>query len=60
MSGDIDGALPVKVYTTADGRTAIEQSTETVILSAEQIIKVIRELHVCYDYCASWKEPTRE
>lgn len=47
-----------KIYTTADGRVVIEQSTDArVLLSPEQILKVIKELHACYDYCAVWKEP---
>ena len=58
MTDEIGSA---KVYTTADGRVAIEQSKEAVVvLSPEQILAVIRELHVCYDYCAAWKEPTPE
>jgi hypothetical protein len=47
-----------KIYTTADGQVVIEQSAGSrVLLSPEQILKVIRELHACYDYCAAWKEP---
>jgi hypothetical protein len=47
-----------RVYTTADGRAVIEQAQGSVILvSAEQILDVINELHACYDYCAAWKEP---
>jgi hypothetical protein len=46
-----------KVYTTPEGRVAIEQSADSVVLlSPEQILKVIQELHACYDYCAVWKE----
>jgi len=51
-------AEDLKIYTTSDGRVAIEQSTESVVLSADQILRVIKELHACYDYCAAWKEPT--
>lgn len=58
MSGNIEDAAQVKVYTTADGRLAIEQKDSIVLLSAEQILMVIKELHVCYDYCAAWKEST--
>lgn len=49
----------LKIYPTPDGCVAIEQSTDSVVvLSAEQILRVIKQLHVCYDYCATWKEPT--
>lgn len=40
---------PVKVYATA-----------MVVLSAERILTVIKQLHVCYDYCAAWKQPPRD
>lgn len=51
----------LKVYTTPDGRVVVEQSTESVVFrSGEQILRVIKELHACYDYCASWKERTSE
>ena len=47
-----------KIYTTADGRTVIEQSSAaTVTLTAEQILVVISQLRACYDYCATWKQP---
>jgi len=59
MNINIDGTVQTRIYTTADGRGVIEQSTDAVVsLSAEQILTVIRELHVCYDYCAAWKEST--
>ena len=46
-----------RVYTTQDGRAAIQQSTTAVVLlSAEQILTVINELRECYDYCAAWKD----
>lgn len=52
---------PIKVYTTEDGCTVIEQSADSmVVLSAEQILKVIKDLHVCYDYCAVWKQAPRD
>jgi len=54
-----ENPIPTTVYTTIDGQAVIEQPQGSVVLfSAEQILTVIRELHVCYDYCASWKEPT--
>ena len=55
------GPVDTRVYTTPDNRTVIEQATgATVVLSAEQILAVIEQLHACYDYCAAWKEPTPE
>jgi hypothetical protein len=40
-----------------DGRVAIEQSERsTIVLSADQILGIISQLHACYDYCATWKD----
>ncbi len=59
MSANSESPVYPRVYTRPDGRVVIEQSTEaSVVLAADQILTVIRELHVCYDYCAAWKEPT--
>jgi hypothetical protein len=59
MDTDIDGAVQTRVYTTTDGRVAIEQSNDTIVLlSADEILRVIKELGICYDYCAAWKETT--
>jgi hypothetical protein len=59
MNVPIEHPLPTRVYTTTDGRAVIEQPQGSVVmLSAEQILTVIRELHVCYDYCAAWREPS--
>jgi hypothetical protein len=61
MNTNIDAAVPTKVCTTADGRVTIEQSDNSIVLtSAEEILAVIKELNVCYDYCAAWKEVTSE
>lgn len=62
MSANIEQpSQPIKVYTTPDGCTVIEQSADSmVVLSAEQILTVIKELHVCYDYCAAWKQSPRD
>ncbi len=58
MSDETGRPLPTKIYTTIDGRAVIEQPQGSVVLfSAAQILTVISELHACYDYCASWKEP---
>lgn len=60
MSADTDGQQDVRVYTTAEGRAVIEQSSGTVVLGAEQILTAIKQLHACYDYCAVWKQPAQE
>jgi hypothetical protein len=61
MSANIDPAGHTKVYTTKDRRVIIEQPNNSIELtSAEQILAVIRELNVCYDYCAAWKEVTSD
>jgi hypothetical protein len=57
MSADIENSDRPRVYTTPEGRVVIEQSADSVVvLSPEQILTVIKELHACYDYCAAWKE----
>jgi hypothetical protein len=49
--------IDTKVYATTQGHAVIEQASGTVVLSSsEQILAVIRQLHSCYDYCASWKQ----
>lgn len=61
MSDATGQPIPTRIYTTIDGRTVIEQPHGSVVLiSAEQIGAVISELHVCYDYCATWKEPSEK
>lgn len=66
MSSETEGLdtadrVPTRVYTTADGRTVIEQPDDAVVtLTADQILTVIAELRVCYDYCATWKDSPRE
>jgi hypothetical protein len=57
MGDETRHPISTKVYTTIDGRAVIEQTQGSVVLfSAEEILTVIKELHVCYDYCAAWKE----
>jgi hypothetical protein len=59
MNIDIDGSAQTNVYTTADGRVAIQQSKDSIVLlSADEIPAVIAKLRVCYDYCAAWKDGT--
>ncbi|GFE82779.1 hypothetical protein GCM10011487_47790 [Steroidobacter agaridevorans] len=60
MSANTDGLQDIRVYTTAEGRAVIEQSSGTVVLEAEQILTVIKQLHACYDYCAVWKQTPQE
>lgn len=59
MSANTDAPSPIKVYTTEKGHAVIEQSERSIMISAEQILTVIRQLHVCYDYCAAWRESTQ-
>jgi hypothetical protein len=55
------GERNTRVYTTSDGQAMIEQLSGTSLkLSAEEILMVIEQLHACYDYCAAWKDPTKE
>jgi hypothetical protein len=59
MGAETGHPISTKVYTNTDGRVVIEQPEGSVVLfSAEQVLTVIKELHVCYDYCAAWKEPS--
>jgi len=42
-------------------RAVVEQSqSAVVVVSSEQILTVIEQVHACYDYCAAWKEPAKE
>jgi hypothetical protein len=53
--------IETEIYTTDDGFVAIEQPNDTVVLlSADQLLAVIRELQSCYDNRAEWQEPARE
>ena len=58
MNTSADDAVGIKVSTTKDGHATIEQSSNSTVLSADEILAVIGELNVCYDYCAAWKEST--
>ena len=59
-------APPTGAPVTPDGETkaaraVVQQSkTSVVAMSPEQILTVIEQMHVCYDYCAAWKEPARQ
>lgn len=56
MSTNIIGAAQINIHPAPDGPVDIEQSKDSVLSSGDQILAVISELHVCYDYCAAWKE----
>ncbi|MFC4313645.1 hypothetical protein ACFPN2_31520 [Steroidobacter flavus] len=61
MAGKTDPSTDIKVYTTAERRAVIEQGPgSVVVLEAEQILAVIKQLHACYDYCAVWKPTEQE
>lgn len=57
MHRNHEASKHLAVYTTKDGRAVIEQLGGSVVLTSEQILTVIRELKMCYDYCAAWKDP---
>jgi hypothetical protein len=61
MGTKITGMVETEIYTTDDGFVAIEQPNDTVVLlSADQLLAIIRELQSCYDNRAEWQERTRE
>jgi hypothetical protein len=60
MNAAIEGVIHTRVYTRPDGRVAIEQANDAIVLTAQQVLAVIKELHVCYDYCATWKDANPE
>jgi hypothetical protein len=59
-------APPTRAPAATDSETkaahaVVQQSkTSVVVMSPEQILAVIEQLHVCYDYCAAWKEPMEQ
>jgi len=57
---DADVSTHTKIYTTPDRCVIIEQSDNAIVLSSEQLLTVINELHVCYDYSAAWKEAPQQ
>ncbi len=41
--------------------TGIEQSkTADEVLTSDEILSVIEQVHACYDYCAVWKDSTQK
>ncbi len=60
IEGAIEGAIETTIYTTDDGFVAIEQVNDnTVLLSSDQLVAVIRRLETCYDNRAYWHRPTQ-
>jgi hypothetical protein len=53
-------ASQTRVFATNDGRIVIEQSDNSIVISSaaqvqEVVTQLYRQMHVCYDYCAAWK-----
>jgi hypothetical protein len=41
--------------------TGIEQpKTADEVLTSDEILSVIEQVHACYDYCAVWKDSTQK
>ena len=38
----------------------VQSSTSVVVLPSDQIVRVIEDLHACYDYCAAWNDLAQE
>ena len=61
MNTDTLDQIDTKIHTSTEGLAVIEQpESASVVLSADQILTVIEQLHACYDYCAAWKEPMQQ
>ena len=61
MSTALEGLFEIEIYPTDHGLLAIEQASETVILlTADQLLAVIQQLHAYYDTRARWREPALE
>lgn len=59
MQTKIGGVLDTQIYSIDDGFVAIEQAQDTVVLlAADELLMVIRELQAYYDARARWQEPT--
>lgn len=42
-------------------KTDNEEPKDSVVPpSTEAVVKVMDELHICYDYCATWKDPLED
>jgi hypothetical protein len=59
MRANIGGVLATEIYTIEDGFIAIEQAQDTVVLlAADELLVVIRELQAYYDSRVRWQEAT--
>jgi hypothetical protein len=59
MQTKIGGVLDTQIYSIDDGLVAIEQARDTVVLlAADELLMIIRELQAYYDARARWQEPT--
>jgi len=59
MSTLIEGTFETQLYATDDGLLAIEQAKDVVVLlSADQLPRLIEQLRAYYDSRASWDEAT--
>jgi hypothetical protein len=59
MRMKIGGVLETELYTIDDGFIAIEQLQDTVVLlAADELLTIIRELQAYYDARTGWQEPT--
>jgi hypothetical protein len=55
----IGGVLETEIYSIDDGLVAIEQAQDTVVLlAADELLMIIRELQAYYDARTLWQEPT--
>jgi hypothetical protein len=59
MQTKIGGVFDTQIYSIDDGLVAIEQARDTVVLlAADELLMIIRELQAYYDARARWQEPT--
>jgi type IV secretory pathway protease TraF len=55
----IGGVLRTEIYSIDDGFVAIEQAQDAVVvLAADELLMIIRELQAYYDARMRWQEPT--
>ena len=53
-----EGMFETEIYPTDHGLLAVRQENVVLLLSADQVLTVIRELRAYYDTRAQWQEPT--
>jgi hypothetical protein len=55
----IGGVFGTEIYSIDDGLVAIEQARDAVVvLAADELLVIIRELQAYYDARVRWQEPT--